>query len=126
MDVGQGDAILVRLPNKQTLLIDGGQRFGSKDYGELVIKPMLKYFNMNLIVINDFIKNEQIRKLTPSPRMRLGGERSGHNWRWINGKNINYFKSETLCMEIKRVKNLESNSSLKIDSQNIEIAIKRL
>lgn len=49
MDVGQGDAILVKLPNKQTLLIDGGQRFGSKDNGELVVKPMLKHFNIDRI-----------------------------------------------------------------------------
>jgi competence protein ComEC len=49
MDVGQGDAILVTLPNKKTLMIDGGQRFGRKDYGELVVKPVLKYFEINQI-----------------------------------------------------------------------------
>lgn len=49
MDVGQGDAIIVKLPNKQTILIDGGQRFGSRDYGELVVKPVLKHFDINRI-----------------------------------------------------------------------------
>ncbi len=40
--------------------------------------------------------------------------------------NIDYFKGETLCQEIKRVKNLNNDAKLKIDTQNIEIAIERL
>ena len=40
--------------------------------------------------------------------------------------NVDYFKSETLCSNIQRVIKLENIDTLKIDSQNIEIAIKRL
>ena len=40
--------------------------------------------------------------------------------------NMDYFKSETLCSNIQRVIKLENIDTLKIDSQNIEIAIKRL
>ena len=40
--------------------------------------------------------------------------------------NIDYFKGETLCQEIKRVENLNNDAKLKIKTQNIEIAIERL
>ena len=40
--------------------------------------------------------------------------------------NLDYFKSETLCKKINREKSLSSKNILKISSQNVEIAIKRL
>ena len=42
-------------------------------------------------------------------------------------KNIDYFKNETLCMNLNRVSIIDDMSnSLKISSQNVELAIKRL
>lgn len=42
LDVGQGDAILVRFPDRKTLLIDTGDRTFRRDYGEFVIAPFLR------------------------------------------------------------------------------------
>ena len=52
---------------------------------------LCNYFNMNLIIVNDYVKNELIRKLIPSPKMWLAGERSGEKWKWTSGNYINYF-----------------------------------
>jgi competence protein ComEC len=41
LDVGQGDATLLRFPNGRTVLIDGGERTPSFDYGESVLLPFL-------------------------------------------------------------------------------------
>jgi competence protein ComEC len=42
IDVGHGDAILVELPGRETMLVDGGgQRDGSFDIGERVVSPFL-------------------------------------------------------------------------------------
>ncbi len=41
-DVGQGDAALLRLPRGKAILIDGGDRTASFDYGERVILPYLR------------------------------------------------------------------------------------
>lgn len=40
-DVGQGDAALLRLPRGRTILIDGGDRTPTRDYGANVILPYL-------------------------------------------------------------------------------------
>ncbi|MBD3375746.1 DNA internalization-related competence protein ComEC/Rec2 [candidate division KSB1 bacterium] len=42
MDVGQGDAILLRFPNSRTLLIDCGDVYEDFDYGRDVIAPFLR------------------------------------------------------------------------------------
>ncbi len=42
LDVGQGDATLIRLPDRRTMLIDAGDRTYRRDYGELVVVPFLK------------------------------------------------------------------------------------
>lgn len=41
-DVGQGDAALLRLPRRRTVLIDGGNRTAFFDNGESVIAPYLR------------------------------------------------------------------------------------
>ena len=46
---------------------------------------------MDLIKVKDDDKNELVRKLTPSPKMWLAGERSGEKWKWASGNYINYF-----------------------------------
>lgn len=40
-DVGHGDAVFIRSPGGQTMLIDGGRRSRYVDYGERVIQPFL-------------------------------------------------------------------------------------
>ncbi|SVD40591.1 uncharacterized protein METZ01_LOCUS393445 [marine metagenome] len=62
---------------------------GYYNYDEAI--NMCNYFNMNLISANNHEKNELVRKLTPSPKMWLAGERNGNNWQWSSGKYINYF-----------------------------------
>lgn len=39
LDVGQGDAIVIRTPNRKTILIDTGDKTEEKNYGEQVIIP---------------------------------------------------------------------------------------
>ncbi|HET7057296.1 MAG TPA: DNA internalization-related competence protein ComEC/Rec2, partial [Nitrospiraceae bacterium] len=41
LDVGQGDACLVELPNQKTILIDGGATYETLDIGRAVIAPYL-------------------------------------------------------------------------------------
>ncbi len=42
LDVAQGDAALIKLPDKRTILVDTGDRTFRRDYGELVVAPFLK------------------------------------------------------------------------------------
>jgi competence protein ComEC len=42
IDVGQGDAILLELPNRHAVLIDTGPQFMTNDSGERMIAPLLK------------------------------------------------------------------------------------
>jgi competence protein ComEC len=42
IDVGQGDAILLELPNQRTVLVDTGPKFMTNDSGERMIAPLLK------------------------------------------------------------------------------------
>lgn len=46
LDVGQGDAAVVLLPNNKTMLIDAGQRNQYEDMGKEVILPVLKHLNI--------------------------------------------------------------------------------
>lgn len=42
LDVGQGDAVYVELPDGKNMLVDAGMRFGNYDTGERVILPFLE------------------------------------------------------------------------------------
>ncbi len=49
LDVGQGDAAIVRFPNDKTMLIDGGERNQYHDMGKEVILPVLSYLGIKKI-----------------------------------------------------------------------------
>jgi len=46
IDVGQGDAVLLKFPNGETALIDGGNATQYFDNGERIIIPLLKYLGI--------------------------------------------------------------------------------
>lgn len=49
LDIGQGDAVLIRFPNGRHMLIDGGPRTMNSDAGEWVIEPYLKKAGIKVI-----------------------------------------------------------------------------
>ena len=49
LDVGQGDAALVRFPNGKTMVVDGGERSEYFDYGEQVLLPFLRYMGIRRV-----------------------------------------------------------------------------
>jgi len=51
LDVGQGDAALVRLPDGRALLIDGGERSRDFDQGERVILPVLRHLGIDRLEV---------------------------------------------------------------------------
>ncbi len=49
LDVGQGDACLLTLPNGRTVLIDAGERTPRRDEGERTVVPHLARFGVNQV-----------------------------------------------------------------------------
>lgn len=49
IDIGQGDAILIKLPNNKIILIDAGNALKNYDCSERVIVPLLNYLNIDKI-----------------------------------------------------------------------------
>jgi len=47
LDVGQGDAILLRLPDQRTMLVDGGPRTYWRDSGKEVILPTARWLGIH-------------------------------------------------------------------------------
>lgn len=49
VDVGQGDAILIKFPNGETALVDGGNATQYFDNGERILIPLLNYLGIDKI-----------------------------------------------------------------------------
>ncbi|MFQ6611547.1 MAG: DNA internalization-related competence protein ComEC/Rec2 [Fidelibacterota bacterium] len=47
IDVGEGDAAVIKMRNGKAMLIDGGLRTQQKDYGEKTIIPVLQYLGIH-------------------------------------------------------------------------------
>lgn len=49
LDINQGSSILIKFPNKQTILVNGGNATFNFDSGDRIIKPVMNYLNIDLI-----------------------------------------------------------------------------
>jgi competence protein ComEC len=55
LDVGQGDAAVVRMPNGMVMVVDGGQRGATFDYGSRVVLPFLyahNIFHVDIVLVS--------------------------------------------------------------------------
>lgn len=89
IDIGQGDAILIKFPNGKTALIDGGDATETFDNGSRIIIPLLDYLGIGKIDYGfithadadhyrgfiSLIKNNRISQITkPVPDFSVSGD----------------------------------------------------
>jgi len=112
IDVGQGDSFLIKFPNGKHALIDAGNASSYMDNGERVIKPLLKYLDIEkidflFITHYDYdhfggaislVKNSLVREVY-IPELDSADQ--------ISIRAYNYFKSQNIPIHFNSKKNLK-------------------
>ncbi len=112
IDVGQGDSFLIKFPNGKNALIDAGNASSYFDNGERVIKPLLKYLDIEkidflFITHYDYdhfggsislVKNSLVREIY-IPELDSADQ--------ISFKSYNYFKSQNIPIHFNSKKNFK-------------------
>ena len=136
IDVGQGDAILVKTPNEKTILIDAGLATYYFDYGESVILPLLDFIGINKLDYGfvshldldhyggfvSLIQNDKILEIyKPTLDSTLVMDVRFETFLRERGVKINYYNSQELDFENCRIyvlSNNETNEVYKLSSNN--------
>ncbi|MEJ2196129.1 MAG: DNA internalization-related competence protein ComEC/Rec2 [Ignavibacteriaceae bacterium] len=136
IDVGQGDAILVKTPNEKTILIDAGLATYHFDYGESVILPLLDFIGIDKVDYGfvshldldhyggfvSLIQNDKILEIyKPTLDSTLVMDVRFETFLRERGVNINYYNSQKLDFENCRMyvlSNNETNEVYKLSSNN--------
>ncbi|UCH65095.1 MAG: DNA internalization-related competence protein ComEC/Rec2 [Ignavibacterium sp.] len=137
IDVGQGDAILIKTPDNKTILIDAGLAAFYFDYGESVILPLLDHLGIDKVdygfvshIDSDhyggfvsLIQNDRIEEIyKPAPDTASKKDVRFEKFLTGEGVKINYYDSQVLIFnncrlyflsnkESNKVYNLSSNDS---------------
>jgi competence protein ComEC len=136
IDVGQGDAILLKFPSGKTALIDAGQTDFYFDTGERIIEPLLNYFGIKKIdyafvshLDSDhysgfvhLIKNGYIEHLfKPLPDT---SSKEGKFERFLSecGVDFSYYSGGVLSIDKARLYNLDNSELYKVKQSGNDLS----
>jgi competence protein ComEC len=136
IDVGQGDAILIKTPGNKTILIDAGLATFYFDYGESVILPLLDHLGIDKVdygfvshLDNDhyggfvsLIQNNKIGEIyKPALDTSANKDIRFESFLIEEDVRINYYDSQVLIFDNCRLyflRNKESNKVYNLSSNN--------
>jgi competence protein ComEC len=142
IDVGQGDAILIKTPDNKTILIDAGLAAFYFDYGESIILPLLDYVGIDKVDYGlvshldldhyggyvSLILDDRIMEIyKPAIDTTLEMDIRFENFLREEGLKINYYDSQKLIFDNCRMyflSNKETNEVYNLSSNNRSCILK--